>query len=100
MIANKRVGAQESTTSEKLLNQFILEDKSIKLVTEKQAADAGSDLVNNRIDYGITDTQFALAEQRKYPSPLEVRELINPEDFPKGNNRRGARREIRRSRAL
>jgi ABC-type amino acid transport substrate-binding protein len=84
MIANKRVGAQEGTTSEKLLNQFILEDSSIKLVTEKQAADAGSDLVNNRIDYGITDTQFALAEQRKYPSPLEVRELINPEDFPKG----------------
>jgi ABC-type amino acid transport substrate-binding protein len=84
IIANKRVGAQESTTSEKLLNQFILEDKSIKPVTEKQAADAGSDLVNNRIDYGITDTQFALAEQKKYAAPLEVRELIHPEDFPKG----------------
>jgi ABC-type amino acid transport substrate-binding protein len=82
IIANKRVGAQERTTSEKLLNQFILEDKSIKPVNEKQPSDTGSNLVNNRTDYGITDTQFALAEQRRYASPLEVRELINPEDFP------------------
>jgi ABC-type amino acid transport substrate-binding protein len=84
IIANKRVGAQKGTTGEKLLNQFILEDKSIKLVDEKQASDAGADLLDNRIDYGITDTEFALAEQRKYAVPLEVRELINPEDFPKG----------------
>jgi ABC-type amino acid transport substrate-binding protein len=83
MIANKRVGVQKETTSEKLLQQFVSENQTIRTVNEGQVAKLGVALRNNRIDYAITDTEFALAEQRKYPNSLEVRELISKEDFSK-----------------
>ncbi|MEA3160560.1 MAG: polar amino acid transport system substrate-binding protein, partial [Gammaproteobacteria bacterium] len=83
MIANKRVGVQSGTTSEDLLRQFIKEDESIKLVSERQATGMGADILSNKIDYAITDTDFALEEKRKHGAKLEVRKLIFEGDFPR-----------------
>jgi ABC-type amino acid transport substrate-binding protein len=82
IVAGKRVGVQSETTSERLLADFMEEDKSVQSVPYKQTDDMIAALVNKKIDYGLTDTPFARAAQRSFRG-LEVRELTDAADFPK-----------------
>lgn len=82
IIANRKIGAQSQTTSENLLKEFVSENPGVQSVTFKQTDDMISALMSGQIDYGFTDTPFARAAQKIFRG-LEVRELIEPSDFPK-----------------
>jgi ABC-type amino acid transport substrate-binding protein len=88
ILEKQKVGVQGQTTSQSLIDKFgqeIPSDRKFDLSFHDQAGKMLAALVNNEIDYGLTDTPFALVAQRQYGAEvLGVKELINEEDFPKG----------------
>lgn len=91
MIANRKVGVQGKTTSQKIVREFkkeIADDSKFELKEDFDQPGSVTDAVMNRtIDVGMTDTPFARAAQwQNGADRLALKELTKSGDFPAGLN--------------